>query len=455
MAEVIIMPKLGFNMDEGQLVKWHKKVGDPVAKGEVLFEINTDKTTMPVEATLDGVVLKIMLAEGEFAAVFTPIAVIGQAGEDPDAALAAASGDAPAASPTAPAAGLVIDAVTAPTAPGEIIVPAVDVRDLKLTPKARKLIKDEGIDPASLAGIQGSGFQGGITAKDIKASPLARKLADRSGVDIAAVAGTGAGGKVMKADVQAAASAMPSPAAQPVPSQPDADKQVLSTAPYKGVRKIIGDRLAQSKFTAPHLYFTDSVDTTALTAFRAQLNAAGDAKIAVIDLFVLAASKALTKYPAVNASLVNDQIVCYKSTNIGMAVAGDNGLIVPVVKNAQEKPLLAIAAETRDLVERAKAGRLLPEEFSCGTFTISNLGMFGIENFTAIINPPESAILSVSSVRKKPVVVTGPDGEDAVVVRPMMNIQLTVDHRIIDGLLAAQFVRYFKDLLENPVRILM
>lgn len=455
MAEVIIMPKLGFNMDEGQLVKWHKKAGDPVTKGEVLFEINTDKTTMPVEATLDGVVLKIMLAEGEFAAVFTPIAVIGQAGEDPDAALAAVSGDAPVASSApgasvTPAAGLVIDAVTAPTAPVEILVPAVDVRDLKLTPKARKLIKDEGIDPASLAGIQGSGFQGGITARDIKASPLARKLAERSGVDIAAVTGTGSGGKVMKADVQAAVSAAPSPVAQPA-----ADKQILSTAPYKGVRKIIGDRLAQSKFTAPHLYFTDSVDTTALTAFRAQLNAASDTKIAVTDLFVLAASKALTKYPAVNASLAHDQIVCYKSTNIGMAVAGDNGLIVPVVRNAQEKSLLAIAAETRDLVERAKAGRLLPEEFSCGTFTISNLGMFGIENFTAIINPPESAILSISSVRKKPVVVTGPDGEDAVVVRPMMNIQLTVDHRIIDGLLAAQFVRYFKELLENPVRILM
>ena len=444
MAEVIIMPKLGFNMDEGQLVKWCKQVGDTVHKGDVLFEINTDKTTMPVEATLDGVLLKVMLAEGEYAAVFTPIAVIGQAGENPDAALAQAGG-APAPAVTgATGSPVVVDAASAP------IPPPVPVTALKLTPKAQKLVRDEGLDPASLGAIPGTGFRGGITAKDIKASPLARKLAAQSGIALSAVLGTGPGGKVMQADVRTAASAP----AMPAPRAGD-DKKILSVAPYKGIRKLIGDRLAHSKFTAPHLYFSDTVDTSALTAFRAQVNAAGGVKVAVSDMLILAASKTLQRYPGVNTSLVDDRLITYASTNVGIAVAGDNGLIVPVVKNAQEKSLSVIACETRDLVERAKAGRLAAEEFSGGTFTISNLGMFGIESFTAIINPPESAILAVSSVRKTPVVITGEDGEDTIAIRPMMNIQLSVDHRIIDGLLAAQFVKYFKELLENPIRILM
>ena len=221
------------------------------------------------------------------------------------------------------------------------------------------------------------------------------------------------------------------------------------------MRKIIGDRLSQSKFTAPHLYFTDSVDTTNLTAFRRMLNEQGEQKIAVSDLLIKAASRALTRFPGVNSALIGDEIVTYESTNVGMAVAGDNGLIVPVVKNAQSKTLTQIAAETRDLVARAKEGRLAPAEYSDGTFSLSNLGMFGIENFTAIINPPEAAILSVSSVRKKAVVITDENGEDQIAIRPMMNIQLSVDHRIIDGLLASRFVEYMKELLENPVRILM
>ena len=446
MAEVIIMPKLGFNMDEGQLVKWCKEVGDAVSKGEVLFEINTDKTTMPVEATADGVLLKVLCAEGTTVPVFTPIAVIGGAGEDADAALAAFGGEAAPVSAVSPA-------VAGSPALAAASAPAVAAGDLKLTPKARKLIREEGIDPASLTGIQGTGFRGGITAKDIRISPLARKLAERSGVELAAVSGSGAGGKIMKADVERSASAV-IPA--PVPALVPADgKRVLSVIPYEGVRKIIGDRLSMSKFTAPHLYFTDSVDTTALTAFRKEASDAAGMKIAVSDLLILAASKALQKHRGINVSLVDGQIVCYESINVGFAVAGDNGLIVPVVKNTQEKTLTAIAGENRDLVERAKAGRLTLDEFSGGTFSISNLGMFGIENFTAIINPPEAAILAVSSVRKTPVVVAGENGEDCIAIRPMMRIQLTVDHRLVDGLLAARFVGCLKDLLENPLKILM
>ena len=442
MAEVIIMPKLGFNMDEGQLVKWHKAVGETVSKGEVLFEINTDKTTMPVEATADGTVLKLLLEEGEFADVFTPIAVIGQPGEDPDAALATAAGAAVPASNTETAA--------APTAePQPAAAVSADIKGLKLTPKAKKLVKDEGIDPASLAGIKGTGFQGGITAKDIKASPLARKMAEKAGVDLAAVAGTGAAGKVMKADVKRAVQA-------PAPSAPSTDSlQIASVAPYKGVRKIIGEKLAHSKFTAPHLYFTDAVDTTALSAFRKELNETGEVKVAVSDLLTMAACKALKKFPGVNVTLKDDQIITYRSINVGNAVAGSNGLIVPVIKNVQNKTLTEVALESRDLVARAKEGRLAPEEYSEGTFSISNLGMFGIGNFTAIINAPEAAILSVSSIRKTPVVVTDGEGNDTIAIRPMMNIQLSVDHRLIDGLLASQFVEYMKDLLENPIKILL
>ena len=446
MAEVIIMPKLGFNMDEGQLVKWHKGVGDTVKKGEVLFEINTDKTTMPVEATEDGTVLKILLNEGEYADVFTPIAVVGQPGEDPDAALAAANGqDAPPAPAASAAPAPQAAQAPANSAPAPA---AVDLKSLKLTPKAKKLIRDEGIDPASLAGIQGTGFQGGITAKDIKASPLARKVAQQKGVDLSAVQGTGAGGKIMKADVERAAQAAPAAAE-------DNNLQIASTTPYKGVRKIIGDKLAQSKFTAPHLYFTDAVDTTNLTAFRKQLNENSEVKIAVSDLLTMAACRALKKFPGVNVTLQGDQIITYRSINVGAAVAGDNGLVVPVIKNVQDKSLTDVATESKDLVARAKAGRLAPEEYSQGTFSISNLGMFGIGNFTAIINAPEAAILSVSSVRKTPVVVTDQNGNDTIAIRPMMNIQLSVDHRLIDGLLASQFVEYMKQLLENPIQILM
>ena len=231
--------------------------------------------------------------------------------------------------------------------------------------------------------------------------------------------------------------------------------QIAAAVPYKGIRKIIGDKLSQSKFTAPHLYFTDAVDTTELTAFRKKLNEGSHIKIAVSDLLTMAACKALKKFPGLNVTLRDGQIITYKSINVGTAVAGDNGLIVPVIKNVQNKSLLDVAQESRDLIARAKEGRLTPEEYSGGTFSISNLGMFGIHNFTAIINAPEAAILAVSSIRKMPVVLTDEDGEDTIAIRPMMNIQLSVDHRLIDGLLASQFVEYMKELLENPIRILM
>lgn len=445
MAKVIIMPKLGFTQDEGSLVAWHKQIGESVKKGEPFFDVHTDKSVVTIDAAENGTLLKIVVEPETTVPVFTPIAVIGDPGEDADAALKAHVMD------VAPDAAVKADFDDDAEETAKEEAPAqqeTDIKSLKLTPKAKALIKNEGYDVNSVANIQGTGFEGGITAKDIKASPLAKKIADEMNVPLESVSGSGAQGKVMKKDVLAVAT-------QKKEDKGTEDKQILEKIPYSGVRKIIGDRLSQSKFTAPHLYFTDSIDTTNLTAFRKMLNEKSEQKIAFSDLMVKAVSKALVKFPNVNASLVDDEIVVYKSTNIGSAVAGDNGLIVPVIKNAQDKTLTQIAQESRDLVERAKTGRLKPEEYSGGTFSISNLGMFGIENFTAIINPPEAAILSVSSIRKKAVVVTNEAGEDEICIRPMMNIQLTVDHRIIDGLLASQFVEYVKELLEEPLKILI
>ena len=444
MAEIIAMPKLGFNMNEGTLIKWYFAPGDSVKKGAVLFEVETDKSAMPIEATGDGILLKTLINEGDLVPVFTPIAVMGEPGEDPDAALAKAGVEVGSAPAPVEAVTETKETVVSNTHDTKAEVPH---DKLLLTPKARKLVGDEGLDIQSIAQIKGTGFRGGITAKDIKASPLARKAALRDGVDLATVSGGGIGGKIMKADIEAHSSRST--------VSGDGEKLIRSTVPYKGVRKIIGERLHQSKLTAPHLYFTDSIDMSKFTAFRKTLNESGDVKVAVSDLMIMAACRALQKYPDVNVSLIDEQIVTYESVNVGVAVAGDNGLIVPVVKNVQRKNLSSVAVETRDLVERAKLGRLTQDEYSGGTFTISNLGMFGIENFTAIINPPEAAILSISSVRKKPVVVTDENGEDTVAIRPMMNIQLTVDHRLIDGLLAAQFVAYFRELLENPLKILV
>ena len=451
MAKVIVMPKLGYTQDTGAIAAWLKAEGDTVERGEALFDVHTDKSVVTVESSAAGTLLKIALEPEVTVPVLTPVCVIGEPGEDAEAALKNHKQLEVADKPDD---GLddLDEEETTEAAPAD-----VDVKDLKITPRAKKYIQENNIDMASVAQIEGTGYEGGICEKDVKASPLAKKIAAKEGVDLSTVKGTGVNGKVMKKDVKAAAAAQKasaSPAAAPAPESKD-DLMIAETKPYAGVRKIIGDRLSQSKFTAPHLYFTDSIDMTEFFAFRKMINDMGDVKIAASDLFIKAASKCLVKFPEMNSSLQGDQVITYKSTNVGMAVAGDNGLIVPVVKNAQSKTLSEIASETRDLVSRAQAGRLAMDEYSGGTFSISNLGMFGIGNFTAIINPPEAGILSISSVRKTPVVMPDADGNDTIVIRPMMNVQLSVDHRIIDGLLASQFVEYFKELLENPIKILM
>lgn len=475
MAEIIIMPKLGFNMNEGKLVQWYKSEGDAISKGEPLFSVETDKTNMDIEATSDGVVKKLLIGEGDQIPVTLPIAVVGEENEDASASIADAiaqlKGGGVAAAEEAASV-----ATELPEKKTETKTPAV-ITDangrLKVSPRARRVAAENDL---SLEGLQiaGTGWQGGICERDIldylasnkvKATPVAAAMAQAEGIDLAALTGTGINGKVMKEDVAAAIQAKKSAGSKTAAAQTEAandtaeftedGKEILEKVPYAGVRKVIGDRMSESKFTAPHLYFTQKVDLQKLLETRKQVNGAQDKKTSVTDYIARAAVMALQKYPEMNASLVDDTIVKYKSVNLGIAVASPTGLIVPNVKDAQNLSVVELSKAATPLFDKAREGKLAIQEYTGGTFTISNLGMFGIENFTAIINPPEVGILSISSTKDEPVVIADEAGNKSIEIRPMMNIQLTVDHRIIDGLLAAQFVTEIKKLLENPISLLV
>ena len=341
---------------------------------------------------------------------------------------------------------------------------------IKITPRARRVAAENDLAIEDLA-IEGTGWQGGICEKDIleylasnkvKATPVAAAMAKAEGIDLADIKGSGVNGKIMKEDVEkviAAAKKAVAAAEDQAPAgageiTPDG-KEIGEKVPYAGVRKVIGDRLAESKFTAPHLYFTQKVNMEDVLALRKKVNEVQDKKTSVTDFIAKAVIMTLKKYPEMNSSLVGETIERYKSINLGIAVASPTGLIVPNIKNSQDMSVVEISKASTPLFDKARAGKLAVDEYAGGTFTISNLGMFGIENFTAIINPPEVGILSISSTKDEPFVVTKEDGTKEIQIKPMMNIQLTVDHRIIDGLLAAQFVTNVKNLLENPISLMV
>ena len=469
MAEVIIMPKLGFNMNEGKLVQWYKNEGDEIAKGEPLFSIETDKTNMDIEATSDGVVKKLLIEEGDQIPVTLPIAVVGAADEDVSAVVADAKAQLESGG-AAPAEEKDEDPAAAPAEEKKpAAAPKAEGGRMKITPRARRVAAENDLSIEDLD-IAGTGWQGGICERDIldylesnkvKATPVAAAMAKAEGIDLAEITGTGVNGKIMKEDVEkavAAAAKKAEAAAEAVADEAEftADgKEILEKVPYAGVRKVIGDRLSESKFTAPHLYFTQKVNMEDVIALRKKVNAAQDKKTSVTDFIARATVIALQKYPEMNSSLVGDTIIKYKSVNLGIAVASPTGLIVPNIKDSQNLSVVELSKASTPLFEKAREGKLAIDEYSGGTFTISNLGMFGIENFTAIINPPEVGILSISSTKDEPFVVTKEDGSKEIQIKPMMNIQLTVDHRIIDGLLAAQFVTEIKKLLENPISLLV
>ncbi len=431
MAEEITMPRLSDTMEEGTIARWHKEEGDALEAGDLLAEIETDKAIMEFEAPESGVLLKIVVPEGDSAPVGSPIAFIGEAGESvpevKSAAPAAESAPAPAAPP--PAAPV----PAAPPSPAPAPAPAA------ATPPSPA--------PAPAAATSAGGR--------IKASPLARRIAAERGIDLATIRGTGPGGRIVKRDVESAASAAPAaaataPAAAPAEPAPAAPGQVTDV-PMTPMRATIAKRLLESKTTIPHFYAEMEVDMGPLMSLRKQLNdSLTDLRLSVNDFIVRAAAVALRRVPRVNATIVGNAIRYYGDIHVGVAVSVEDGLITPVVRNADTKGLRQISTEVRDLAERARARRLRVEEFQGGTFTITNLGMFGIRRFNAIINPPEAAILAVGAVVKVPVVV-----EDRIEIGQRMSVVLSADHRIVDGALGAEYLQVLRELLENPAGLVV
>jgi pyruvate dehydrogenase E2 component (dihydrolipoamide acetyltransferase) len=414
MAEVIPMPKLGFDMAEGTLVRRAKKEGEAVAKGEILADIETDKATLEVEAYVGGVVKAWLVAEGERVPVGTPMAVIGGADEAVDLA---ALGVKPAEA--APAAGAATTALSAPATASTAPAAPLPAGRVLASPVARRMLDEAGIDPRL---VTGTGPNGRITKKDVEAYHRAPKVAP-------------------------VAAPLKAPAAAPVTVTAED-----TSVPLTKLRAIIARRMAESTQTVPAIYLTIEVDMAAAMALRKQINALlpDERKVSVNDLVVKAAGLALRQFPNLNASFGGDQIIRKGHVNVGIAVALESGLLTVVTKDTDVKPLAQLAAETRAMVGRAREGRVQPADIEGSTFTVSNLGMYDIEHFTAIVNLPEAGILAVGAVRETPVVNDG-----AVVPGLRMKMTCAADHRVTDGAEVAQFLQLVKKSLEEPLRLLV
>ena len=440
MATELTMPKMGFDMTEGKLAQWLKKVGDPVKRGEPVAEIETDKVNIEVEAPSDGVLRGTFLEPGQTAPVGTLIGVLGKAGEaiDLDALRQKASG---ASAPE------VVEAPPPAKAPEAAAAP-------QPAPRASEPAPSSAPAPAPTAPVSTK------TNGRIKASPLARRMAKDAGLNIANLSGSGPGGRIVKRDVDAAiAAGRAMPVAIPTAALRVAAPAMLGpvmlkqeSVPFSKLRQTIARRMTASKQQAPHFYVTSEIDMAEAMALRAKLNAlTGDeGKISVNDMVVKAAALALTHFPNLNASYTETAIQRHGEVHLGIAVALDEGLITVVVRDADRKPLAQIAREAKDSAGRARSGKARAEDLQGSTFTVSNLGMFDVEDFIAIINPPEAAILAVGSVMEVPVVK---DGQLAVGKR--MKATLSADHRVTDGAEAARFMQMLKKYLEEPLRLLL
>ncbi|BAK83166.1 pyruvate dehydrogenase complex dihydrolipoamide acetyltransferase [Komagataeibacter medellinensis] len=418
----ILMPALSPTMKEGTLARWLKAEGDAIAAGDVIAEIETDKATMEVEAVDEGVLGRILIGEGtDGIAVNTPIAILVAEGESVP--------DAPAAPATAPAMA----------APAPVPAQAVP------TPQA----------PAASAAPMAKGAR-------VFASPLARRIAAQTGIDLATLRGSGPNGRIVRRDVE---QARQTPAATPAATVAQAAPAAAPAAPagaaydsvpHSGMRKVIARRLTEAKSTIPHFYVEMDVELDALLALRSQLNAAapdegpGAYKISVNDMLVKAAAVTLRRVPQVNVSYTDDAVLAYHDVDISVAVSIPDGLITPIVRAADTKGLRQISLETRDLVARARTGKLKPEEFQGGTFSISNMGMYGVKAFSAILNPPQAAILAIAAGERRAVV----KGSE-IVIATVMTVTLSVDHRVVDGALAAQWLSAFRTVVENPMSLVV
>ena len=451
--QTAVMPKMGDTMEEGKILRWIKHEGDAVQKGEALAEIETEKVNIEAEAFASGVLRKILAQEGETVPVGAPIALIGAADEPlpGDASGKAGTADKAEKAPQQASANNANAANGATPAPARATGAAV---------------AEPGATPAETTANGGRVF----------ISPLARHIAAEHNLDVSRIQGTGPGGRIIRDDVQGylanpqtaapaappaqAPRAQPAPAAQPTP-QPVAPipaatpGEDVRAEPLSTIRKTIAKRLQQSMQTAPHFYVIVAIETNRLAEMRASINdyAANQpkpAKVSYNDLIVKAVAVALAHMPEVNVSFDGEQLLFKSHINVGVAVAMESGLIVPVIRDADKRGVLDIARESRRLADAARSGKLKPEEFSGGTFTVSNLGMYDVEEFTAVINPPESAILAVGSIVPTPVVREG-----QVVVRDIMKVTLSVDHRALDGATAARFLQELKRLLEQPMGMLV
>jgi len=448
----VVLAKLSPTMEEGTIVKWSKKEGDPVKVGDVLAEIETDKANMEMEALGAGVLRKILVLAGGKAPVGTTIGVIADAAEDISALLAAA---APAAS-AAPAATPQPAQAPPATAQAPAAAPTPATPQPQPATAAPTPVRPTAAPaPAPAATVPTAGSPAVVSPSTdggrVKASPLARSMAAARNISLSGIPGTGPGGRVVKRDIEAyAAGGAPSPVSAKAPAAPPPPSVIPGEEiPLSSMRKTIAKRLSESMFTAPHFYVTMEIDMGPAVALRDQLQRGENAKVSFNDLVVKACAKALTRFPTVNASWGGEKIVTHGEVHVGVAVAIPHGLIVPVVRNADRKSVLDISREVKDLAARARDRKLKPEEFMGSTFSISNLGMMDVSEFTAIINPPESAILAVGAVRRIPVVTE----DDEIGIGHRMKVTLSCDHRVIDGALGAQFLGEARRLLENPVSL--
>lgn len=452
MASVIIMPKQGLLMEEGTITKWLAKEGEQTTEGAPLFEMETDKLTITMDSTATGTVLKILHPEGNTVPITQPIAIVGEPGEDISGLL----GDAPAATPRAAEKPR---ASAAEAAPAAAPVPAVEHAPgerVFSSPRARLRAEENGVD---IAAVPGSGPDGLVVERDVQnyianqpaVTPLAANQARIQGIDLSGLTGTGPNGKITTEDLHIASAAVePAPAAEPIPGQLTRGTR---TEAMSGMRKVISRNMLTSKSTNAQTNHRMVVDMTAAVALRRQYKALG-IKISYNDIIVRACAKALQDFPIVNASVDGSDIVYHDYVNIGTAVSVPGGLIVPVIRDADIIGLTGIAAKSAELIEKAREGRLTEADYHGGTFTVSSLGMFDLDDFVAIINPPESAILAVGKIAKTPVVVTDDEGEDQVVIKSMCALCLSYDHRIIDGAEAAKFLQKLKSYLQNPILLI-
>ena len=421
MAEIVYMPKLSDTMTEGVVAEWLKEVGDEVASGEVLAEIETDKATMEFESFYDGVLLHIGVEKGAGAPVNAILAVIGDKEEDLEKILAEAAAAAPAAEEEKE------EAPTPTPEPTPAPAPAAAPKPVVAAPAPA---------PAAVADTNGRIF----------ASPLAKKMANERGIDLNHVSGTGEGGRIVKADID---HYKPYTGAA-APKRAFVGTESFSDEPVSQMRKTIARRLAYSKFTAPHFYLTLEIDMYNAISSRAQMNSIEGVKVSFNDMVIKAVALSLREHPNVNSAWYGDFIRRNAHVHIGVAVAVEDGLLVPVVRFADGKDMPEIGAEVRELAMKAKTKKLQPEEWEGNTFTISNLGMFGIEAFTAIVNPPDSCILAIGGIKAVPVVKDG-----AVVPGNVMKVTLSCDHRVVDGATGSAFLNTFKNYMENPISMLM